>query len=231
MPFDLSAVQTAAPTPTVWLSLIQGVISFVSPCVLPLLPVYFAALLGSNDQRRGKTLVLRMLGFALGFMAFYLILGAGAGALGSLMTRVPRKVINIISGLLFLLFGVMALEVIPWLHLPGSRADASRYASGGFFSMLMFGVVLALSWAPCTTAFLSSVLAMAAADAQATALKGMGLLFVYALGMMLPFLTCMVLWTQLSSAVKWLKQHQSVIRKCGGVLMILLGVAKFFGLF
>lgn len=231
MPFDLSAVQPAAPAPTVWLSLLQGVISFVSPCVLPLLPVYFAALLGSNDQRRGKTLILRMLGFALGFIAFYLVLGAGAGALGSLMSRVPRKVINIVSGLLFLLFGVMALEVIPWLHLPGSRADASRYASGGFFSMLMFGIVLALSWAPCTTAFLSSVLAMAAADAQATALKGMGLLAVYSLGMMLPFLTCMVLWTQLSSAVRWLKQHQGAIRKCGGVLMILLGVAKFFGLF
>ncbi len=231
MPFDLSAVQPAAPAPTVWLSLLQGVISFVSPCVLPLLPVYFAALLGSNDQRRDKTLILRMLGFALGFIAFYLVLGAGAGALGSLMSRVPRKVINIVSGLLFLLFGVMALEVIPWLHLPGSRADASRYASGGFFSMLMFGIVLALSWAPCTTAFLSSVLAMAAADAQATALKGMGLLAVYSLGMMLPFLTCMVLWTQLSSAVRWLKQHQGAIRKCGGVLMILLGVAKFFGLF
>ena len=70
MPFDLSAVQPAAPAPTVWLSLLQGVISFISPCVLPLLTVYFAALLGSNDQRRGKTLILRMLGFALGFMAF-----------------------------------------------------------------------------------------------------------------------------------------------------------------
>ncbi|MBQ8654397.1 MAG: cytochrome c biogenesis protein CcdA [Clostridia bacterium] len=231
MPFNVAAVQPAMPAPTVWLALIQGVISFVSPCVLPLLPVYFAALLGSNDQRRGKTLVMRMLGFALGFMAFYLVLGAGAGALGSLMSRIPRKAVNIFTGALFILFGVMALEVFPWLHLPGSRADASRYASGGFLSMLMFGAVLALSWAPCTTAFLSSVLALAASDAQATALKGMGLLSVYALGMMIPFITCMALWTRLSSAVRWLKQHQGLIRKCGGVLMILLGAAKLFGLF
>ena len=231
MPIDLSVAQVAAPAPTMWLALLQGVISFVSPCVLPLLPVYFAALLGSGGQYKLRETILRMLGFALGFMAFYLVLGAGAGALGGLMSRVPRTTVNLVSGLLFILFGVMALEIIPWLHLPGTKADASRFASGGFFSMLMFGVVLALSWAPCTTAFLSSVLALAASTAQATALKGMLLLAVYALGMMLPFLICMLLWTKLSTAVKWLKRHQSAIRKAGGVLMILLGAAKIFGLF
>lgn len=231
MPFDLSAVQPAVPAPTVWLALIQGVISFVSPCVLPLLPVYFAALLGSGGQYSRKETILRMLGFALGFMAFYLVLGAGAGALGGLISRIPRRTINIVCGVLFIFFGVMALEVIPWLHLPGSRADASRFASGGFFSMLMFGMVLALSWAPCTTAFLSSVLTLAASAAQATALKGMGLLAVYALGMMLPFLVCMALWTRLSTAVRWMKMHLGLIRKCGGVLMILLGVAKILNLF
>ena len=232
MPIDLTAAQAAAPSPTVWLALVQGIVSFVSPCVLPLLPVYFAALLGSGGQAaRRREVFLRMAGFAVGFMAFYLTLGAGAGALGSLMSRIPRRWVNLVCGGLFVLFGVMALEVVPWLHLPGVRADASRYASGGFVSMLMFGLTLALSWTPCTTAFLSSVLAMAAAEAQATALRGMGLLAAYALGMMLPFLVCMGLWTRLSRAVGWLRRHQLLIRRIGGGVMMLLGLLKAAGLF
>lgn len=232
MPIDLTVAQAAAPSPTVWLALLQGIVSFVSPCVLPLLPVYFAALLGSGGQTlRRREAVLRMAGFAVGFMAFYLTLGAGAGALGSLMGRIPRRWVNLMCGGLFILFGVMALEVIPWLHLPGVRADASRYASGGFWSMLMFGLTLALSWTPCTTAFLSGVLAMAAAQARATALRGMGLLAVYALGMMLPFLACMGLWTRLSHAVGWLRRHQLQIRRTGGAVMMLLGLLKAAGLF
>ena len=97
--------------------------------------------------------------------------------------------------------------------------------------MLMFGLTLALSWTPCTTAFLSSVLAMAAAEAQATALRGMGLLAAYALGRMLPFLACMGLWTRLSHAVGWLRRHQLQIRRTGGVVMMLLGLLKAAGLF
>lgn len=231
MPIDLSVAQTAAPSPSVLLALGQGLLSFISPCVLPLLPVYFAVLLGSGGTRKTREIVMRMLGFALGFISFYLLIGAGAGALGGVLAGVSHKTLNLVCGALFVVFGLMLTDLIPGVHLFQVNADASKFAGGGFFSMLAFGLVLALSWTPCTTAFLSSVIAMAASAQNATMLSGMGLLAVYALGMMIPFLLFMALSARLGGTVAFLKRHQLLIRRLGGGLLIVMGVLKMFNLF
>ena len=231
MGFDLGELsQVTGPTPDVILAFVNGLLSFVSPCVLPLLPVYFAALLGAGGNKHKKAILLRMAGFALGFISFYLVLGAGAGTLGSLLSSIPRRVIDYVTGGIFILFGLSMLGVIPGIHLFQSNADASRFVRDGFLPMLAFGATLALSWAPCNTVFLGNVLLMAASSNQATVWSGMGLLGVYALGMMVPFLAFMLLSSVLGDTLTFLKKHQQLIRKIGGGLMVVFGILKIFHL-
>lgn len=226
MPFQFT--QTPAPAPDVFVAFVNGLLSFVSPCVLPLLPVYFSALLGAGGNRQRKAVLLRMAGFALGFMAFYLFLGAGAGTMGSLLSSIPRRVLDYVTGGIFILFGLSILEVLPGIHLFSTNANASRFVRDGFLPMLAFGATLALSWAPCNTAFIANVLLMAASANQATVWTGMGLLGVYALGMMVPFLAFMLLSSVLGDTLTFLKKHQAHIRKIGGALMVLFGILKIF---
>lgn len=231
MPYDFSqAAQASTASPDVIVAFVNGLLSFVSPCVLPLLPIYFAALLGAGGKKQPKAVLLRMAGFALGFLAFYLFLGAWAGTVGSLLSGVPRWLLDWITGGIFILFGLSILGVLPGIRLFSTTADASRFVRDGFFPMLAFGATLALSWAPCNTVFIGNVLLMAASTNQATLWTGMGLLGVYALGMMVPFLTFMVLSSILGDTLTFLKKHQTTIRKIGGILMVIFGLLKIFHL-
>lgn len=231
MPYDFSqAAQASTASPDVIVAFVNGLLSFVSPCVLPLLPIYFAALLGAGGKKQPKAVLLRMAGFALGFLAFYLFLGAWAGTVGSLLSGVPRWLLDWITGGIFILFGLSILGVLPGIRLFSTTADASRFVRDGFFPMLAFGATLALSWAPCNTVFIGNVLLMAASTNQATLWTGMGLLGVYALGMMVPFLTFMVLSSVLGDTLTFLKKHQTTIRKIGGILMVIFGLLKIFHL-
>jgi len=231
MPYDFSqAAQASTASPDVIVAFVNGLLSFVSPCVLPLLPIYFAALLGAGGKKHPKAVLLRMAGFALGFLAFYLFLGAWAGTVGSLLSGVPRWLLDWITGGIFILFGLSILGVLPGIRLFSTTADASRFVRDGVFPMLAFGATLALSWAPCNTVFIGNVLLMAASTNQATLWTGMGLLGVYALGMMVPFLTFMLLSSVLGDTLTFLKKHQTTIRKIGGILMVIFGLLKIFHL-
>ncbi len=233
--FDFStAPQLVEMSYTIWSALLNGLSAFVSsPCILPLLPVYAVYLMGEGPlNERGpsarKQILFRMLGFALGFVPFFMVLGAGAGALGSLL-RQYRDSFPYIGGALMILFGLMMLDVVPGLHLFSVQADAKKLASGGFLKMVLLGIVLAVSWLSCTTPFLFNVLLMAATEGS-TATRGMWLLFFYALGMTAPFLLFMALYAKLGGMLAFLRTHQVFIRKVAGAVMILLGVLRLFRL-
>ncbi len=209
----------------------NGVLAFVSPCILPMLPVYGVYLMGEGPlAERGpgarRQILLRMLGFMLGFIPFFMLLGLGAGALGEALQKY-RNAFPYIGGALMMVFGLMMLDVVPGLHLFTVRADAQKLAAGGFVKMMLLGIVLAVSWLSCTSPFLFNVLLMAATEGS-TALKGMGLLTLYSLGLTAPFLLFMVLYGRLGGMLTFLKTHQKLIRNAAGVLMIFLGVLKIF---
>ncbi len=209
----------------------NGVLAFVSPCILPMLPVYGVYLMGEGPlAERGpgarRQILLRMLGFMLGFIPFFMLLGLGAGALGDALQKY-RGAFPYIGGALMMVFGLMMLDVVPGLHLFTVRADAKKLAAGGFVKMMLLGIVLAVSWLSCTSPFLFNVLLMAATEGS-TALKGMGLLTLYSLGLTAPFLLFMVLYGRLGGMLTFLKTHQKLIRNAAGVLMLLLGLLKIF---
>lgn len=219
---------TTATQLPLWEMLIGGFVAFLSPCVLPMLPVYALYLVGNSaDGEQGKgawlSLMLRVLGLLLGFVTFFTLIGAGAGFIGSALKSMDRRVLNGVTGSLMILFG---LWTAGFLHFKG--VSAPKWASNSavkptsFISSAVFGLVIALSWTPCLTPVLANALILASASATAGA--GMVSLAVFALGLVLPMIVFMVLYQWLKGALAWLRTHQQQMRRIGGILMIAYGL-------
>ena len=174
----------AAPEPmSLWAMLGGGLLAFVSPCVLPMLPVYAMYLLGGTDAAPGRLRVLRRcLGLLCGFVLLFTLMGAGAGALGSLLKNTDRGTLDIVTGVLMLLFGVWMLDVIH-IHLPAVPGLGGRQPSmNGFVGSFLFGLLIAISWTPCLTPVLANALVLAASADNATMWTGIVSLAVFAAG-------------------------------------------------
>ncbi len=207
---------------------IGGLMGFLSPCVLPMLPVYALYLVGegsdSGDRKAAwRSVLKRSLGLLLGFITLFTLIGAGAGAIGGALKQLDRGTLNIVTGSLMILFGLWTAGI---LRLHG--VNAPKWTSGanikphGFFSAALFGIVIALSWTPCLTPVLANAIILAADSA--TAVSGMVALAVFALGLALPMLLFMALYQVLKGAVGWLHSHQALLRMIGGLLMVAYGL-------
>ncbi|MDD3335035.1 MAG: cytochrome c biogenesis CcdA family protein [Eubacteriales bacterium] len=220
---------TAAPQAvSLWAMLGAGLLAFVSPCVLPMLPVYTVYLMsGTEDTKKASpfAVFLRCAGLLLGFVLLYTIIGAGAGLLGSALKNMNRAAMNILSGSLMILFGLWLFDVF---HI--STSHGSSFLSkincqmNGFWGSFLFGLVMALSFTSCLTPVLANALILAASADGATMWTGIASLAVFALGLCLPMLAVMLLYQWLKGALQWLRAHQMLIRRLGGGLMILYGL-------
>ncbi len=217
----------AAPEPvSLWVMLGGGLLAFVSPCVLPMLPVYAMYLMGgSAETAPGRMQVLkRCLGLLCGFVALFTLMGAGAGSIGAVLKNTDRGVLDMVTGALMICFGVWMLDVFH-IALPGMPAFLQKRqpAMTGFFGSLAFGLLIALSWTPCLTPVLANALLLAASAESATMWTGIVSLAVFALGLSLPMLAVMLLYQWLKGALGWLRERQMLIRRIGGGLMIAYG--------
>ena len=221
--FAISAAQI-----NLWAMFVGGLVAFLSPCVLPMLPVYTLYLVGEGSQTTDRHMawlgvLKRSLGLLVGFVTLFTLIGAGAGLIGGAFQRVDRGTLNIITGVLMMVFGLWTAD---FLHWTGLRAPAwtSRVTlkPDGFFSSAMFGIVIALSWTPCLTPVLANALILAASSA--TVGVGMASLAVFALGLSLPMLLFMVLYQWFKDVFGWLRDHQPILRRIGGILMVLYGL-------
>ena len=207
------------------ISFLEGIITFISPCLLPMLPVYISYFAGGGQRRTRKTLT-SALGFVLGFTLVFMAMGALAGTLGGFLRRYQTWV-NVISGLVVIVFGLSFLGVIRLdFFRGGSRQVNTREM--GFFSAVLFGLVFSLSWTPCVGAFLGSALMLA--SQQGHVLQGMGMLLSYSLGLGIPFLLSAVLIDQLKGAFNFIKRHYTVINYICGGLLILVGILMATGI-
>lgn len=204
------------------ITFLEGLISFVSPCMLPMLPVYVSYFAGGSDKKRAN--FIRALAFVLGFTAAFCLMGLFAGSLGSLMLRYQRRV-SLVCGLIVILFGLSYLEIIP---LPFFKGMNSGRSVTGVFSAFVFGLVYSVSLTPCVGAFLGSALMLA--SSSGTALQGLLLLVSYSLGLGLPFLISAVLLEQLSGVFHWIKSHYAVINRICGGFLIVIGLLMCFGM-
>lgn len=204
------------------ITFLEGVISFISPCMLPMLPIYISYFAGGADKRH--RVLIRALAFVLGFTVVFSLLGLGAGTLGSWLRRYQTAV-NIVTGVLVIIFGLSYLEVI---HIPFFKGMQRGRSASTVVSAFLFGIVYSVSLTPCIGAFLSSALAQAAVSG--TALRGTLLLVTYSLGLGLPFLISAVLIKQLSGAFAFIKKHYKIINTVCGIFLIIVGISMCLGL-
>jgi len=204
---------------------LEGVITFISPCLLPLLPVYvsfFAA--GEADKRRT---FINSLGFVSGFTLVFVVLGAFAGTAGKLLLNYAAAV-NIITGLIVIVFGLnfMGAIKIPLLNrVSGKTVNAKDMR---FFSSVLFGIVFSVGWTPCVGAFLGSALMMA--SNQGGTLNGVLMLFVYSLGLGIPFVASALLINRLKAAFAFIKRNYKIINIVSGSLLVIIGILMATGL-
>ena len=222
----MNLLSAAAVEPmSLWAMLGGGLVAFVSPCVLPMLPVYAMYLVGGEKERSSKSeLIRRCLGLLFGFVLLFTLMGAGAGAIGGLLKNMDRGVLNIVTGVFMIVFGLWMLDVFH-LHL-GMPGVMGRFQPkmNGFFGSFLFGLLIAISWTPCLTPVLANALMLAASANNATMWTGIVSLAVFALGLCLPMLIVMLLYQWLKGVLGWLRTHQQIIRRIAGAAMILYGL-------
>ena len=204
---------------------LEGIITFISPCLLPMLPlyvVYFAA--GESDKRRT---LINALGFVAGFTIVFVLLGAFAGTVGRWMSEYTVAV-NIVTGVIVIILGLNFIGVINIRFLQGKGNMAANTKDLKFFSSILFGIVFSVGWTPCVGAFLGSALMMA--SRQGDVFAGIVMLLIYSLGLGIPFIASAVLIDRLKSAFDFIKRNYKSINIIAGSLLIIMGVVMATGL-
>ena len=210
---------------TYFISFLEGIITFISPCLLPMLPVYASYFAGGGTRTVGKTLK-NALGFVLGFTLVFVLMGALAGSVGGLL-RTYQTWVNLVTGLIVVFFGLHFLGVFKLNLFRGMRGGGARKGMG-FFSSVLFGFVFSIGWTPCVGAFLGSALMLA--SQQGSMVQGILMLLCYALGLGIPFVISAVLIDKLKSTFDFIKRHYRVINLVCGALLVAIGILIATGL-
>ncbi|MCL1917469.1 MAG: cytochrome c biogenesis protein CcdA [Peptococcaceae bacterium] len=204
---------------------LEGVLTFISPCLLPLLPVYVSFFIaGKPDKRRA---LINSLGFVAGFTFVFVLLGALAGTIGRLLNEYALLV-NITTGTVVIVLGLNFLGVLNIRFLNQTRHQTTQTRDLRFFSSLLFGIVFSIGWTPCVGALLGSALMMA--SNQGTALSGILMLLVYSLGLGIPFVVSAILIDRLKNVFDFIKRNYQIITMISGILLIIIGILMATGL-
>ena len=207
------------------ISFLEGIITFISPCLLPMLPIYISYFAGGGERSIRRTLTAA-LGFVLGFTVVFMAMGALAGTVGGFL-KAHQTAVNIVSGLVVILFGLNFLGVLKVNLFRGGSSHHISTVDMNFFTALVFGVIFSLGWTPCVGAFLGSALMLA--SQQGHVLQGMLMLLAYSLGLGIPFIISALLIDTLKSTFNWIKQHYAIINTVCGCLLVLIGILMATG--
>ena len=206
------------------ISFLEGIITFISPCLLPMLPIYISYFAGGGERTTAKTLK-GAAGFVTGFTIVFVMLGALAGTVGSFL-REYQITVNIISGLIVIIFGLNFLGVFKLNIFKGNQRSV-KTDNMGFFSAMLFGIIFSVGWTPCVGAFLGSALMLA--SQQGHIAEGMLMLLSYSLGLGIPFILSAVLIDYLKSAFNWIKRNYKIINLISGSLLVIIGIMMATG--
>lgn len=208
-----------------FIAFLEGMITFISPCLLPMLPVYISYFAGGRERTTARTLK-NSIGFVAGFTLMFVLMGALAGTVGGFL-REYQTAVNIITGLVVVFFGLhfLGLFQLPFFRGAGTGLLQKEM---GFFSALLFGIVFSIGWTPCVGAFLGSALMMASQQGQV--LAGVVMLLVYSLGLGIPFVASAMLIDRLKGAFDFIKRNYKIINIISGSILILVGLAMMTGM-
>ena len=217
--------------PAMTLAFLAGVISFLSPCVLPIVPPYLAYMSGislseGTDNNKVVSIFLPAVFFVLGLSTVFLILGFTASALGTVFLSYQDTLITI-SGILVMGFGLHFLGILRIRFLEREARFEASSQNGSAFGAYVLGLAFAFGWTPCIGPQLASILTLAASEGSVA--RGTTLLGVYALGLGVPFLLVALFLSRLSATLTWLKRHMQIIERLMGLLLWTIGLMMLTG--
>jgi cytochrome c-type biogenesis protein len=209
-------------------ALVAGLVSFFSPCVIPLLPGYlsYATGLGGadlEDARRGRMVAGAVL-FVLGFSLVFVALGSLSGALGAWLITWQRQ-ITVVLGVLTIVLGLAFAGLVPWLQRDWR---VHRVPAVGLAAAPLLGVLFGRGWTPCIGPTLGVITTLSINEA--TAARGALLSGVYALGLGLPFVLAALAYRRMLGAFGWIRRHQQWVTRVGGLMLVAVGVLLVTGL-
>ena len=204
------------------ITFLEGIISFISPCMLPMIPLYISYFSGDSDNR-SKALP-RAIAFVCGFTLIFCILGVFASSIGVLLSEY-QVFVNSFCGIVVVLFGLSYLNVI---HISFFKGINKEKNIKNIFSAFIFGIIFSINLTPCVGAFLGSALMMA--SISSTVLEGMLLLLTYSLGLGIPFVVSAILIEKLKNTFNVIKKHYEIINIICGIFLIILGILMALGI-
>ena len=206
-----------------FLTFSEGLFAFLSPCILPMLPLFLAYICADKNNGYAKRFI-NTLFFTAGFTFAFTAMGLSAFGVGKLLSGYKDFLIRL-GGVIMVAAGFIYLDFIH-VNLPGL---SKKPKTGDAFSNFLFGIAYSFGWTPCLGAFLGSALSLA--GVQSTAVKGRGLLICFSLGLSLPFMIFALGYEKLSGTFDFLKRHSGKIKLAGGVMLIAVGISMVFGIF
>lgn len=207
---------------------LEGIITFISPCILPLLPLYISYFIGGNedDNNNKYGALINSLAFVLGFTIIFTLLGTLAGTFGSFIKE-QSFALNLIGGLLVVIFGLNYMGIFKIGLLERSLKVEKKIKTFKFFSSIAFGMIFAIGWTPCVGVFLSAAL-LIAVNSQET-FTGTLMLLVYSLGLGIPFVICAILLDKLKEAFNFIKKNYKTINIISGLVLVIIGIFMMTG--
>jgi cytochrome c-type biogenesis protein len=204
-----------------------GLVSFFSPCVVPLLPGYVSYATGLSGAdletaRRGRMLAGTFL-FVLGFTVWFVVLGTASGALGEWLWQYKRQ-ISVVLGAVTVLVGLVFMGLVPWLQ---SDVRVHRLPAVGLAAAPLLGMLFAIGWTPCLGPTIAAVQSLALTEG--TAGRGAALSVAYSLGLGIPFVLLGLAYRRTLGAVRWVRRHQVWVTRFGGAMLVAVGVLLLTG--
>ena len=203
---------------------LEGIASFISPCLLPMLPIYISYFIGEEEKKSSKK-IINALGFVLGFTLVFLILSIFASSLGMIISENIRY-IKIVFGVIIIFLGLNYMEAINIKFLNKTIVIDADEKNLNFLKAILFGAIFSISWTPCIGTFLSSALLLVAKHQDM--LKGILLMLVYSVGLGIPFVVSVALIEKLKQVFNVIKKNYNIIKKVSGVILIVIGIYTIF---
>ncbi len=202
---------------------IEGIASFISPCLLPMLPIYISYFAGKDDKNIGKTLI-NSCGFVLGFTSTFILLAIFASKLGIIISE-NINYIKFIFGVIIIILGLNYMGIFKINFLNKTKIKKINTKNLNFIKSYIFGFLFSISWTPCIGTFLSSALLMVAKQQEIA--KGIILMILYSLGLGIPFVISSILIEKLKDVFDIIKRNYSIVKKISGIILIFMGIYMF----
>lgn len=201
------------------LTFLEGIASFISPCILPMLPIYISYFAGKEKQK-GKALI-NSIGFVLGFSIIFIIFAILANKIGMVLTNIINN-IKILFGILIIILGLNYIEIIKIKFLNKIGGIQIKNKEFNFIKSVIFGILFSISLTPCIGTFLSSALLLIANET--TLIKGIILIMLYCMGLGIPFIVSSVLIEKLKNVFNFIKNNYKIIKIISGIILIIMGI-------